>query len=157
MFLYEVCFFLHLYHRNVISFAFFSTFFQWCLQFSWSLINGTFLSCFLSLIPGDDPVCSAPLGMEDSSIPDKDINSWSPILEKFQPAKARLNSIFAWCSAEDVASQNGPFLQITLDKPHQITGIATKGFNNFWIREYQVEFKVGNSFERYKDSDGIKV
>lgn len=157
MFLYEVCFFVHLYRRNVISFAFFSTFFQWCLQFSWSLINGTFLSCFLSLIPGDDPVCSAPLGMEDSSIPDKDINSWSPILETFQPAKARLNSIFAWCSAEDVASQNGPFLQITLDKPYQVTGIATKGFDSFWISEYQVEFKVGNSFERYKDSDGIKV
>ena len=102
-------------------------------------------------IPDEEPACFAPLGMEDSTIPDDAIKSWSPILGKFQPAEARLNGPFAWCTAENIAAQNGPFLQITLDKPRSVKGIATKSFNQFWITEYLVEYKKGNSFKRYKD------
>ena len=98
-------------------------------------------------------VCrSQSLGMEDSTIPDDAIKSWSPILGKFQPAEARLNGPFAWCTAENLAPQNGPFLQITLDKPYKIAGIATKSFHNFWITEYLVMYKVGRSFTLYKET-----
>ena len=91
--------------------------------------------------------------MEDSRIAADNIQSWSPLLGKYQPAQARLNGPFAWCTAEGLDSKKGPpFLRITLDKAQKITGISTKGFHNFWVTSYFVEYEVGaSSFERYKD------
>ena len=89
--------------------------------------------------------------MEDGSIPDEKIQSWSPMLGRFFQAKARLNDPFAWCTAEDPTLGDVPFLQVYLEGQHEISGIAVKGFGDSWVTEFVVDYKVGNDFQRYKE------
>ena len=113
-----------------------------------------------SFIPQRGPDCKLPLGMENSQLPNASIVSWSPILGKFLIASARMNGQFAWCSAEELGENNGPFLQITLSTPHTISALSTMSFHSSWASHLLLKYKSGDSFILYKegqDHDGVRV
>ena len=58
-----------------------------------------------------------PLGTESGDILDSQFSSSASSLPSFQPFKARLNSVSAWCMDERSLSE---YLQIDLLAPHLI-------------------------------------
>ena len=101
------------------------------------------ISCLFSLAsPGAvKNVCLEvqPLGVQNGSIPDKDMTATSYANSQRMPSHARLHGKNAWTSNDNNFFQ---YLEIRLGGPRYITHILTQGRDrgNEWVQEYRVDY-----------------
>ncbi|XP_072175647.1 adipocyte enhancer-binding protein 1-like [Diadema setosum] len=83
------------------------------------------------------PVFAKALGMESKTIPDASITASSKFDNNFGPEKGRLNGSTAWVTS---ATRYGQWIQVDLEHPTCIVGLATQGRRNNpqWVTEYKV-------------------
>lgn len=75
------------------------------------------------------------------------------------PSSARLNDGSAWIPR---SSDEKPYLEITLDEPRKITGVAMQGQSSFfsgamYVKSYEMDYKDStreSEFSTYKDGRG---
>ena len=120
---------------------------------SWPCLGCLVISCLFSLAsPGADGavknICREvqALGVQNGSIPDKDMTATSYANSQRMPSHARLHGKNAWTSNDNNFFQ---YLEIRLGGPRYITHILTQGRDrgNEWVQEYRVDYsgKRGHS------------
>ena len=107
--------------------------------------------------------CAAPLGMENGTIQDSEINASSAYNVNFGPQKARLHMKekkgdggyrAGWRPKTDDKRQ---WIEINLKKVMKITKIATQGgYDNgyTWVKSFSLSYRVGDQgdFHDYQNS-----
>ncbi|XP_071503764.1 neuropilin-1-like [Diadema antillarum] len=84
------------------------------------------------------PAFAEALGMENYIIPDSSITASSMLLSNFAPQKARLKFHGGWIPE----GLSGNWIQVELENPTCVVGIATQGISHsrpqIWVTEYKV-------------------
>ncbi|XP_067016833.1 sushi, von Willebrand factor type A, EGF and pentraxin domain-containing protein 1-like isoform X2 [Acropora muricata] len=96
--------------------------------------------------------CQNPIGMENLSTRNIRITSADYLNS---PNIARLNGRLAWCTTKQT------YLQVKLDKRHQLTAIATQGGQDNtgiirWVRKYKLGFFAGPRKEIFYQESGTQ-
>ena len=96
--------------------------------------------------------CQNPIGMENPSTRNIRITSADYLNS---PNFARLNGRLAWCTTKET------YLQVNLDKRHQLTAIATQGGQDNtgiirWVRKYKLGFFTGPRKEIFYQESGTQ-
>uniref|UniRef100_A0A9L0IT38 Milk fat globule EGF and factor V/VIII domain containing n=1 Tax=Equus asinus TaxID=9793 RepID=A0A9L0IT38_EQUAS len=95
--------------------------------------------------------CAEPLGLEDNSIPDRQITAsstyrtWGLNAFSWYPFYARLDKqgkFNAWTAQSNSASE---WLQVDLGSQKQVTGVVTQGARDFGHIQYVAAYKVSHS------------
>ncbi|XP_070122918.1 lactadherin isoform X4 [Equus przewalskii] len=95
--------------------------------------------------------CAEPLGLEDNSIPDRQITAsstyrtWGLNAFSWYPFYARLDKqgkFNAWTAQSNSASE---WLQVDLGSQKQVTGVITQGARDFGHIQYVAAYKVSHS------------
>ena len=102
--------------------------------------------------------CSNALGLEDGRVQNSQFSSYTYDAD-WDPFKARLNKVGAWCSkTNDV---NHEFLQIDLLDVQHISHIATQGvrgsylWRSYYVKTFEIEYSYdGTTWFNYEGSGG---
>ena len=92
--------------------------------------------------------CQDQLGLEDGRITDSQITASSQYSSNFDPTKARLNSLGAWCVQTIDLNQ---WLQVEFESSTWMTGVIIQGRSNFdqWVKEYKVQHSTDGEEWQY--------
>ncbi|XP_071503765.1 lactadherin-like [Diadema antillarum] len=85
------------------------------------------------------PAFAEALGMENYIIPDSSITASSMLLSNFAPQKARLKFHGGWIPE----GLSGNWIQVELENPTCVVGIATQGISHTHPQMWVTEYKVG--------------
>ncbi|XP_071959288.1 uncharacterized protein [Antedon mediterranea] len=91
---------------------------------------------FIASFSYADRNCFTPLGMQDGTIPDRQLTASSQFNPESGPTAVRLNGPGSWATLHKVSDQ---WVQVDLDTPRQITGVVIRGnpdYNEFVMRYY---------------------
>ena len=111
--------------------------------------------------------CAEPLGLKDSTIPDKQITAssfyktWGLSAFSWYPFYARLDNqgkFNAWTAQTNSASE---WLQIDLGSLRRVTGIITQGARDFGHIQYVAAYRVaysddGENWTEYRDQGAVE-
>ena len=101
--------------------------------------------------------CSNPLGLEDGRVQDSQLSSYT-YRASWDPFKARLNAVGAWCSDTNVV--NHEYLEIDLLNVQHISRIATQGVLgslriSYYVKVFEIEYSYnGTTWFTYEGSGG---
>ncbi|XP_066543282.1 epithelial discoidin domain-containing receptor 1 isoform X2 [Amia ocellicauda] len=111
-------------------------------------------------------MCRYALGMQDGTIPDRDISASSAWSESTEAKHGRLSSgegDGAWCPASTVFPHSAEFLQVDLRRLHFVTLVGTQGrhaggHGKEFARSYRLRYsRDGRNWLTWKDRWGQEV